>query len=110
MVQLNGKLSKAGKSYLLTLNDPLRLTLNNKLVYVYTLLLNFGEYEEYKAYKPEEIDPTELVGSNMGFAGTITLNDAGNEAWAEAVDKDRDFASEKLVGHTLAVMQVIEVE
>lgn len=107
VVEFNGKMTKAGNGYLLTLNDPLRLTLDGKLCYVYTVQLNFGEYEEYSAWKPEDIDPAALVGSNQGFAGTLSLTSAGNQAVKDAAAKDRDHASEK--GAPLVAMQVIEV-
>lgn len=106
VVEFNGKMTKAGNGYLLTLNDPLRLTLDGKLCYVYTVQLNFGEYEAYSVYKPEDIDPTALVGSNQGFAGTLSLTSAGSQAVKDAAAKDRDHASEK--GAPLVAMQVIE--
>ena len=106
VVEFEGKMTKAGNGYVLTLNNPLRLTLDDKLCYVYTVALNFGEYEAYKAYKPEDIDPSALVGKNKGFAGTLSFTSAGNEAVEYAASKDRDHASEK--GAPLVAMQVIE--
>ncbi len=106
VVEFNGKMTRSGNGYLLTLNDPLRLTLDGELCYVHTIALTFGEYEDYAVYKPEDIDPEALVGSNQGFAGTLSYTDAGSKAVSFANSKNRDHAYE--TGAPLVTMRVIE--
>lgn len=106
VVEFNGKMSRSGSGYPLTLNDPLRLTLDGELCYVHTIALTFGEYEDYAVYKPEDIDPEALVGSNQGFAGTLSYTDAGSQAVSFANSKNRDHAYE--TEGPLVAMRVIE--